>query len=55
MISGGFGTVYDLETGTSRQWFMRADGIKRWADTGEQCETDVRPEDDPNEFADEWK
>lgn len=29
----GFGFTLDLERGSIRQWFVRADGIKRWADT----------------------
>lgn len=35
MITGGFGTTFDLERGTSRQWYMKRDGVKRWADTGQ--------------------
>lgn len=34
-ITGGFGTTMDLERGTSRQWVMCRDGVKRWADNGE--------------------
>ena len=34
-ITGGFGTAMDLERGTSRQWVMGHDGVKRWADNGE--------------------
>ena len=34
-ITGGFGTTMDLERGTSRQWVMGSDGVKRWADSGE--------------------
>ena len=33
-ITGGFGFTMDLERGTSRQWFMGRDGVKRWADDG---------------------
>lgn len=34
-ITGGFGTTMDLERGTSRQWVVGRDGVKRWADTNE--------------------
>lgn len=34
-ITGGFGTTLDLERGTSRQWWMGRDGVKRWADNGQ--------------------
>jgi hypothetical protein len=34
-ITGGFGSTMDLERGTSRQWVMGRDGVKRWADSGE--------------------
>ena len=34
-ITGVFGTTMDLERGTSRQWVMGRDGVKRWADNGE--------------------
>ena len=34
-ITGGFGTTMDLERGTSRQWVMGRDGVKRWADSGQ--------------------
>lgn len=37
-ITGGFGTTMDLERGTSRQWVMGRDGVKRWADTNEPVE-----------------
>lgn len=37
-ITGGFGFELDLKTGKTRAWFMKADGIKRWADTGEPVE-----------------
>lgn len=30
----------DLERGTSRQWYMGRDGVKRWADTGEPVKED---------------
>lgn len=41
-ITGGFGTTLDLERGTSRQWVMGRDGVKRWADTNEPVETQRR-------------
>ena len=28
----GFGFTFDVERGTTRQWYMGADGIQRWAD-----------------------
>lgn len=34
-ITGGFGITLDIERGTSRQWVMGRDGVKRWADTGQ--------------------
>lgn len=34
-ITGGFGTTIDLERGTSRQWVIGRDGVKRWADSGQ--------------------
>lgn len=34
-ITGGFGTTIDLERGTSRQWVVGRDGVKRWADSGQ--------------------
>ena len=37
-ITGGFGTTLDLERGTSRQWVIGRDGVKRWADNGEPCD-----------------
>ncbi len=30
----------DLERGTSRQWVIGRDGVKRWADTGEPVPLD---------------
>lgn len=39
-ITGGFGTTMDLERGTSRQWVIGRDGVKRWADTGEPVPLD---------------
>lgn len=36
----GFGTTYDLETGRARNWYVGADGVKRWADNDEP----VQPE-----------
>lgn len=44
-ITGGFGTTMDLANGTSRQWVMGSDGVKRWADTNE-------PISKPPEYAD---
>lgn len=37
-ITGGFGTTYDIRTGRSRAWYMRGDGVKRWADNDETVE-----------------
>lgn len=37
-ITGGFGITMDLERGTTRQWVMGRDGVKRWADNGEPVE-----------------
>lgn len=34
-IKGGFGATLDFERGTSRQWVMGRDGVKRWADNGQ--------------------
>lgn len=31
----------DLERGTSRQWVMGRDGIKRWADSGEPVQKPI--------------
>lgn len=47
-ITGGFGTTMDLERGTSRQWVMGRDGVKRWADNGEQVH---KPATLPNDVA----
>lgn len=41
-ITGGFGTTLDLERGTSQQWVMGADGVKRWADTNQLVEPRLR-------------
>jgi hypothetical protein len=30
--------VFDLETGGMRNWYIGADGVKRWADTEEPVE-----------------
>lgn len=41
MITGGFGvSVFIGEDGDSRtrQWYVRADGVKRWADNDQPCE-----------------
>lgn len=35
MITGGFGITLDLRTGIPRRWYMRGDGVKRWADNDE--------------------
>ena len=34
-ITGGFGTTIDLGRGTSRQWVIGRDGVKRWSDNGQ--------------------
>ena len=48
-ITGGFGTTMDLERGTSRQWVIGCDGVKRWADSGEPVQ---KPETTlPNDVA----
>ena len=41
-ITGGFGTMVDLERGTTRQWVIGRDGVKRWADNGEPVPTEVK-------------
>ena len=33
----GFGMDFDLTTGTSRAWYVPADGIKRLVDNDEPC------------------
>lgn len=38
MTLRGFGTLYDLQTGTSRLWYMGSDGIKRWMDNDQPVE-----------------
>lgn len=38
-ITGGFGTLIDLVTGRPRRWYMRADGIRRWASNDQPCDT----------------
>lgn len=43
MITGGFGTTMDLERGTSRQWVVGRDGVKRWADNGEPVVAPAEP------------
>ena len=48
-ITGGFGTTMDLERGTSRQWVMGRDGVKRWADNGEPVEK--KPSSLPDDVA----
>lgn len=32
MITRGFGITVDIERGTTRNWVMGADGVKRWVD-----------------------
>jgi hypothetical protein len=39
-ITGGFGMVYDLDSRTVRHWVIGSDGIKRWVDTGEACDSE---------------
>ncbi|ULQ45942.1 hypothetical protein JN531_012615 [Flagellatimonas centrodinii] len=34
MITGGFGTQFDIERGAMRSWAMGRDGQQRWTDTG---------------------
>lgn len=34
-ITRGFGVIIDFDNGTSRQWVMGVDGVKRWSDSGE--------------------
>jgi hypothetical protein len=48
-ITGGFGTTIDLERGTSRQWVIGRDGVKRWADSGEPVQK--RATELPNDVA----
>ena len=43
MITRGFGMTMDLERGTTRNWAMGSDGVKRWVDTGEQCYSHIPP------------
>lgn len=31
----GFGTSFDLQHGTSRSWYIDAEGAKRWVDNDE--------------------
>lgn len=50
MITGGFGTMFDLETGARRQWVIGRDGVKRWSDTNEP----VTPSDTKKDWADEY-
>lgn len=49
-ITGGFGTMMDLERGTSRQWVVGRDGIKRWADNGEPIDSSKGCTMDDKEF-----
>ncbi len=54
-ITGGFGSTLDLQTRRSRQWYMRSDGIKRWADndkpvpTGPDCDRSACGDFSPGE------
>lgn len=34
----GFGMTLDLETGRVRNWYVGADGVKRWADDAKSGE-----------------
>ena len=34
----GFGFQYDCVTGRTRNWYSGPDGIKRWADNGEDVD-----------------
>lgn len=36
-ITGGFGVTIDFKSGVSRKWIIGRDGVKRWADNGQQC------------------
>lgn len=41
MITGGFGVSVVLGNNgqhSTRQWYVRADGVKRWADNDQPCE-----------------
>jgi len=35
MITGGFGTTHDCQTGQFRRWHIGNDGVQRWTDTDE--------------------
>ena len=35
----GFGMAMDLKRGTTRHWFVGADGVQRWADNNAPCES----------------
>ena len=35
MITGGFGYIYDIESGLLRRWYIDKNGIKRWFDNKE--------------------
>ena len=48
----GFGTTFDLETGRVRHWYRQADGVEKWADTGELVPDERRPDYDDNEGED---
>lgn len=49
MITGGFGILFDIETGTSRRWVLGRDGVKRWADNLEPCKDAEAVETQPTE------
>ena len=38
-----FGVTMDLERGTTRNWVMGDDGVKRWVDSGEPCYRHIPP------------
>lgn len=38
MTLRGFGFLLDIQTGQIRQWYVGADGIKRWADNDQPVE-----------------
>ncbi len=35
----GFGFVFDIKTGSTRRWVVGIDGVKKWADTMQPCDT----------------
>jgi hypothetical protein len=42
----GFGVMFDVRSGTTRQWYVGADGIKRWMD---DTPVDESPRYEPTE------